>query len=87
MFPMKSKHVRTLRAIYSKPTLANIVFADIERLIWSLGGEVVEREGSRIRVTLMGEDWHCHRPHPGKEAKKYQVDEARELLLRVGVKP
>jgi len=32
-------------------------------------------------------EWRCHRPHPGKEAKRYQVEEARELLERAGVKP
>ena len=63
------------------------MFADIETLITSLGGEVLEREGSRVKITLKGEQWRCHRPHPGKEAKKYQVEEVRELLERVGVRP
>lgn len=62
------------------------MFADIETLIVSLGGEVLEREGSRVKITLKGEQWRCHRPHPGKEAKKYQVEEVRELLERVGVR-
>lgn len=31
--------------------------------------------------------WRCHRPHPAKEAKRYQVEEARELLERIGIKP
>ena len=48
--------------------------------------EVLEREGSRVKITLKDEQWRCHRPHPGKEAKKYQVEEAREILERVGVK-
>jgi hypothetical protein len=38
-------------------------------------------------LELKGEQWRCHRPHPGKEAKRYQVEEARELLERAGVKP
>jgi hypothetical protein len=53
----------------------------------ALGGEVFEREGSRIKISIQGEQWRCHRPHPGKEAKRYQVEEIRELLLRIGVKP
>jgi hypothetical protein len=61
------------------------VFADIEALIKTLGGSVVEREGSRVRIELNGEQWRCHRPHPGKEAKRYQVEEAREFLERAGV--
>lgn len=58
-----------------------------EALIKTLGGSVSEREGSRLKIELKGEQWRCHRPHPGKEAKRYQVEEARELLERVGVLP
>jgi hypothetical protein len=83
---MKSRHQKTLQAIFRQPTLGTIVFADIETLIVSLGGEVLEREGSRVKITLKGEQWRCHRPHPGKEAKKYQVEEVRELLERVGIR-
>jgi hypothetical protein len=52
-----------------------------------LGGTIEEREGSRVRIELRGEVWRCHRPHPGKEAKRYQVEEFRELLSRIGVTP
>ncbi len=82
---MNSRHRKTLAAIFSRPTSASIVFADIEALIKALGGSVSEREGSRVRIELNGEQWRCHRPHPGKEAKRYQVEEARELLERAGV--
>jgi hypothetical protein len=84
---MNIRHRRTLEATFAKPTSASIVSADLEALIKSLGGSVVEREGSRIRIELNGEIWRCHRPHPGKEAKRYQVEEARELLQRAGVQP
>lgn len=89
---MKSRHLKTLQAIFRQPTSGSVVFADIEALILALGGEVLEREvlereGSRVKITLHGEQWRCHRPHPGKEAKKYQVEEAREFLDRAGVKP
>ena len=57
----------------------------MEALIKAMGGSVVEREGSRVRIELNGEQWRCHRPHPGKEAKRYQVKEAREFLERAGV--
>ena len=84
---MNTKRRKTLAAIFAHPTSASIVFADIEALIKALGGSVSEREGSRVRIELKGEQWRCHRPHPGKEAKRYQVEEARELLQRVGVQP
>ncbi|MFO1198784.1 MAG: type II toxin-antitoxin system HicA family toxin [Burkholderiaceae bacterium] len=84
---MNAKHRKTLAAIFTRPTSASIVFSDIEALIESLGGSVGEREGSRVKIELAGHQWRCHRPHPGKEARRYQVEEARELLERAGVKP
>lgn len=84
---MNSRHRKTLAAIFARPTSASVVFADIESLITALGGTIEEREGSRVRIELKGEQWRCHRPHPGKEAKRYQIEEARELLERTGVLP
>jgi len=84
-FAVNARHRKTLAAIFAKPTLASIVFADIEALIKALGGTISEREGSRVKIELAGQQWRCHRPHPGKEAKRYQVEEARELLERAGV--
>jgi hypothetical protein len=84
---MNAKHRKTLRAIFTKPTSPSIVFNEIEALLFALGGQVHEREGSRIKITIKGEQWRCHRPHPGKEAKRYQVEEIRELLERIGEQP
>lgn len=84
---MKTRHRKMLQAIFALPTSASIVFADIETLMLALGGSITEREASRIKITLQGEHWHCHRPHPGKEARRYHVEEARELLQRLGVQP
>ena len=84
---MNTKHRKTLEAIFKRPTLGNISFASIEALIIALGGQVNEREGSRIQIMLDDEQWRAHRPHPGKEAKRYQVEEARELLIRTGNPP
>lgn len=84
---MKTKHRKTLEAIFARPTHGGIVFSEIEALVVSLGGQVFEREGSRVKIELKGEQWRCHRPHPGKEARKYQVEEARELFERLGIRP
>jgi hypothetical protein len=86
-YSVNTRHRKTLAAIFAKPTSPNIVFADIEALIKALGGAMLEREGSRVRIDLQGECWRCHRPHPGKEAKRYQIEEAREFLERAGVLP
>jgi hypothetical protein len=84
---MKSKHAKTLRAIFAKPTLASVVFADIEALIVALGGEVREGEGSRVSFQLGDCLKNAHRPHPGKEARRYQVEEIRAWLELQGIKP
>lgn len=84
---VKNGHRKTLRAIFSRPTLPTIVFAHIEALFMALGGTVMERERSRIKISLGTENWLCHRPHSGKDAKRYPVEEARELLERLGFEP
>lgn len=84
---MNARHRKTLAAVFTRPTPASIVFADIEALVKALGGTVSEREGSRVKMELAGQQWRCHRPHPGKDARRYQVEEAREFLERAGVNP
>lgn len=84
---MNAKHRKTLAAIYARPTSPAVVFADIEALVRALGGTVHEREGSRVKLVLAGHEWRCHRPHPGREARRYQVEEAREFPERAGFRP
>ncbi len=80
---MNSKQKATLKAIFEKPK-----FSDIERLFISLGGQLSEGKGSAIRIAFPdGVKYDQHRPHPQKEAKRYQVDDARILLELLGVKP
>jgi hypothetical protein len=43
---MRKKHLKVYNAIFHKPTLANIVWQDIESLFLSLGGEIIEGSGS-----------------------------------------
>lgn len=84
---MKAKHRRILEAIFSTPTRGGIVFSDIEALIISLGGEVRQGEGSRVVFEMKGSRKYLHRSHPGKEAKKYQVEELREWFNNLEVRP
>ena len=84
---MKAKHRKTLTAIFARPTRANIKFSDIESLVKALGGEVREGDGSRVALELSGKREYAHRPHPGKEAKKYMVEKIREWLTSLEVTP
>ena len=84
---MNRKHQKTLKAIFSVPTLASINFADIEKLLVALGAEKFEGNGSRVAFVMPdGEKWEHHRPHPQKEARKYQVESVREFLKGLGYK-
>jgi hypothetical protein len=84
---MTGKHRRILTAVFAVPTRRNIRFAAIESLIVAFGGEVREGAGSRVVFELRGERIYLHRPHPGREAKRYQVEEVREFLHRLEIRP
>jgi len=48
---------------------------------------VREGDGSRVVLELSGTREYAHRPHPGKEAKKYMVEKIREWLTGLEVTP
>ena len=83
---MNSKHIKTLKTLFAKPIASSIKFSDIEALVIALGGEVREGDGSRVALLLHGGVKHAHRPHPGNEAKKYQIKEIKDWLTATGVK-
>ena len=82
---MNRKQQKTLDAIFEIPTRANVSFSDIQRLLIALGAEITEGQGSRVSFKLGSSSLFMHRPHPGKEAKKYQVEATREFLNKVGI--
>ena len=84
---MNSKHRKTIEAIFSKPTPGNIEWRKIEALFLALGAEMFEGDGSRVSFILKKEKADFHRPHPGKEAKRYQVRDVVEFLQRAGIQP
>ncbi len=84
---MNSKHSKTLRAVFTEPVSGTIAWADIESLLKSVGCAVIEGAGSRVRFDRAGETEIFHRPHPAKQAKRYQARAARDYLIRLGVRP
>ncbi|EDN70695.1 hicA protein [Beggiatoa sp. PS] len=84
---MNSKHRKTLESIFSHPIPENLEWRKIETLFVALGAEVIEGNGSRVSFILNNEKADFHRPHPGKEAKRYQVRNAKDFLIKAGVKP
>lgn len=84
---MNKKQQATLKAIFARPTRADIRWSAIESLIRALGGDVSERAGSRVAVRLNDLTAVFHRPHPRPETKKGAVDAVRQFLTNAGVKP
>jgi hypothetical protein len=84
---MKRKQTRTLAAIFTHPTSANIQWKDVEALFRDLGAEITEREGSRVAVVLFGEVRVFHRPHPSPNTDKGAVASIRKWLEQHGVGP
>ena len=84
---MKRKQTRTLAAIFTHPTSANIQWKDVEALFRDLGAEITEREGSRVAVVLFGEVRVFHRPHPSPNTGKGAVASIRKWLEQHGVGP
>jgi len=84
---MNSKQKATLNAIFSRPVPSNLEWARIESLFVAAGAQVIEGNGSRVRFELNGVIGTFHRPHPSKEAKPYQVRDARAFLEQAGVTP
>lgn len=74
-------------AIFSDLVSGTLEWAEIENLLVSVGGVVIEGNGSRVRFSIGAEAEAFHLPHPAKEAKRYQVRAARDFLKRVGIFP
>jgi len=84
---VNSKHRKTLQALFARPTPGTVVFADVQALLLTVGCTLTEGAGSRVRFDHGAHVFLCHRPHPGKEAKRYQVEQAREFLEKLGITP
>jgi hypothetical protein len=84
---MNSKQIQTLALVFKDPVSGTIEWAAIESLLFATGADVIEGNGSRARFQKNGEVEAFHRPHPAKEAKRYQLHAARDFLERIGVVP
>ncbi len=84
---MNSRHRKTLAAVFREPAASTLEWAAIEALLLAAGCVLVEGSGSRVKFAKDGAIATFHRPHPAKEAKRYQVRDARAFLVQIGVVP
>ena len=86
MNKLNKKHQRVLDSIFADPVKSNVIWNDIEKLLLSLGTEISEGSGSRVRLYLNGVRAVFHRPHPQKETDKGALKSMRRFLIETGVK-
>ena len=84
---MNKRQRETLERIFQTPVSTSLAWRDIEALFLAVGARTVEGSESRVRFELNGVVATFHRPHPEKEAKPYQVRDARRFLEQAGIKP
>ena len=84
---LNKKHQKTLEAIFSAQVPATLQWRRIEALFMALGATKEEVRGSSVTFKLQGKPVTFHRPHPRKEARQYQVRDARDFLKRIGITP
>ena len=84
---LNKRHQRTLEAVFSTQVPATLQWRRIEALFMALGATKEEGSGSSVTFKLRDKEAMFHRPHPRKEAKRYQVREARDFLGEVGITP
>ncbi len=84
---MNGKQRRTLAAIFAEPVSGTIEWSAIESLLLAVGCKMIEGSGSRVRFERLGLVASFHRPHPQKEAKRYQIRDARDFLTKLGTTP
>jgi hypothetical protein len=84
---MRAKHAKTIALNFARPGSGNVRWSDAEALLISLGAEISEGEGSRVRVRLFGDRRVFHRPHPSPAMDKGAVAALREWLEANGVRP
>jgi len=84
---VNSRQRKTLSAVFRKPVPANIEWTAIEGLLVAAGANLIEGRGSRVRFEKEGRIVTFHRPHPSREARRYQVIDARNFLCEIGITP
>lgn len=83
---MNAKQKKIYEQIFKNPVQSDIIWQDIESLLKSLGANITEGNGSRVRIELNGERAVFHRPHPERVTDKGAVKSMRRFLENAGVK-
>ena len=83
---MNKKQQQTLDKIFERPERSDIPWVNIEALFVSLGAEISEGNGSRVRISLNDIRAVFHRPHPERVTNKGAIKSVRRFLQEAGVR-
>ena len=84
---MRAKQRRGLQSMCTRPTPADIRWADIVAMLEAAGVEVSERSGSRVLLKKGAERMIVHPPHPAPATSRGTVRAIAAFLHAAGVKP
>ena len=84
---MNATHRKTLAAVLADPLNGALQWRRIEALFMSLGCERTEGSGSSVTFSRGGIKAYFHPPHPGRQALRYRVRDARLFLTATGAAP
>jgi HicA toxin of bacterial toxin-antitoxin, len=84
---MNGAQRKALAAVFADPVNGALEWRRIEALLLAVGCSVIEGSGSSVTFEKDGLRVRFHRPHPGKEALRYRVLDARAFLTEIGVTP
>ena len=84
---VNSKQRKTLAGVFRTPTSATMAWDSVENLLVAVGCEVIEGPGTSVSFERDGMVEFFHRPHPAKEAKRYQVRAVKAFLIKMGIEP
>lgn len=84
---MNNANRKTLEAVFANPVQGTTEWRRIEALLVAVGCRCVEGAGSSVTFEKNGVRAYFHRPHPGKEALRYRVKDARQFLMLLGITP
>jgi hypothetical protein len=81
------RHKATVKAIYERPTRADVSWISFAALVAALGGSITNGKGSRRRIVVGTRRANLHEPHPSPNMAKGAVGDARDFLKLLGVSP
>jgi len=80
---VSSKQRKTMKKIFEDPIPIDVTFRDAIALLKSLGAEISEGKGSRVRIFVNGTVHILHKPHGNKSdgsISKRDVKAFRKLI-------